>query len=141
MANQFEFFQRKERETQKQKTRFVNTATVSESALKASFCVALRVAKAKKSHTIAEDFILPAAIDMCREVCGEQAVAQLKTRPLSNDTIRRRIDEMADDIEAQINDRIAASKLFALQLDESTDVSNKAMLLAYVRFPHEKKSV
>ena len=37
------------------------------------------------------------------------------------------------DIEATLNDKMKGKK-FALQIDESTDISSKAQLLAFIRF-------
>ncbi|KAI4802929.1 hypothetical protein KUCAC02_006496, partial [Chaenocephalus aceratus] len=75
-------------------------------ALRASYLVAQRIAKSKKPHTIAEDLILPAAIDMVRELLDQSAADKLKTIPLSNDTISRRIEDMSDDIQQQTTARI-----------------------------------
>ena len=44
-----------------------------------------RVARCKKAFTIAEEFILPSAIDMCREVIGAKAASKLELIPLSRD--------------------------------------------------------
>ncbi len=41
---------------------------------------------------------------------------------------------MGIDVENQILAQIKDSKAFALQLDESTDISKKAQLLVYVRY-------
>lgn len=49
------------------------------------------IAKCKKAHTIAEDLILPTAIDMAKEVLDQSAVDELKTILLSNNTIQGRI--------------------------------------------------
>uniref|UniRef100_A0A3Q1GP41 Uncharacterized protein n=1 Tax=Acanthochromis polyacanthus TaxID=80966 RepID=A0A3Q1GP41_9TELE len=84
-----------------------------ENALRASYLVAHRVAKLKKPHTIAE------AMDMVREVMDQPAADKLKTIALSNDSISRRIEDM--------------SGHFAIQMDESTDVSSRAVLIVYVR--------
>ena len=54
--------------------------------------------------------------------------------PLSNDTVANRINENACDIEQQLVDKLYSLSYFAIQLDESTDVTNLAMLLVYVRF-------
>jgi len=41
---------------------------------------------------------------------------------------------MAEDTERQIAEKIKKSKLFALKLDESTDIQNNSILLTYVRY-------
>ncbi|KAI6650040.1 Zinc finger BED domain-containing protein 5-like [Oopsacas minuta] len=44
----------------------------------------------------------------------------------------RRIEEMVCDVSQQVIEKIKQDKRFALQLDESTDISNQAQLLMYV---------
>ncbi|KAE8287209.1 Protein FAM200A [Larimichthys crocea] len=70
-----------------QKRSIVSLTGNSKSALKASYLVARRVAQSKKPFTIAEELVLPAAVDMCREMIGEAAAKKLLTIPLSNDTV------------------------------------------------------
>jgi len=41
---------------------------------------------------------------------------------------------MAEDTEKQFIEKIKKSKLFALQLDQSTDIQNNSILLTYVRY-------
>ena len=53
--------------------------------------------------------ILPAAKDICRELLGEAAVQKVARVPLSASTITRRTDEVAEDIEAQLLERINES--------------------------------
>ena len=65
------------------------SAKICENALKASYLVALRIAKCKKPHQIAEQLILPAAVDMCRAMINEECANKLKTIPLSNNTMGR----------------------------------------------------
>ena len=49
--------------------------------------------------------------------------------------MRRRIEEMSDDIADQIPAEIKESKIgFAIQLDESTDITDHCQLLVYVRY-------
>jgi len=59
--------------------------------------VSYRIAKYKKLHTIAEELILPAAIDMVNIMVGEYAGKLLSKVPLSNNTDSRRIHHMAED--------------------------------------------
>jgi hypothetical protein len=63
-----EFFNRTLQNLQKQKNVFTQQASVPSNALLASLKVAYRVAKCKKPHTIAEELILPAALDMVNTV-------------------------------------------------------------------------
>ena len=51
-----------------------------------------------ESHTIAENLILPATIDMVRELLDQSAANTLKTILLLNDTISRWIEETFNDI-------------------------------------------
>ncbi|XP_042559411.1 zinc finger BED domain-containing protein 5-like [Clupea harengus] len=110
--------------------------SVSEPALKASYQVALRVAQTKQPYTIAESLILPAVSLMCKAMLGkdEEYEEKLRSIPLSDATIARRIDEMAADVRTQLVEKLLKADYFALQLDESTDVSDEAQLLAFVRF-------
>ncbi len=82
-----DFFQRKKEEYVKQKVRLTNITTIPEKAQQASYLAALRIAKCKKPHTIGEELILPAAVDMCRVMVGEEAANKIKSIPLSNDTV------------------------------------------------------
>ena len=57
----------------------------------------------------------------------------LASLPLNNNTIRRRIDEMAIDVKLQLNDILWNTK-FSLALDESTVRDSEVYLLGYIRF-------
>ncbi|XP_042898405.1 protein FAM200C-like [Parasteatoda tepidariorum] len=59
-----------------------------------------------------------------------------KIKPLSNDAVSRLIDEMAADVESKLIKFMRECK-FALQIDDSTVIDNKAIVLAYVRFINE----
>ena len=103
-------------------------------ALEASYEVSLRIAKAGKPHTIGESLILPSATDMVRIMLGDKAAKQLEMIPLSNDTVSRRISDLSLNVKEQLVDKIRASKYFSIQLDETTDITNMAHLLTYIRF-------
>ena len=97
----------------------------------ASYKVAYRVAQCKKLHTIAEELILPATIDMVSTMIDEATASKLKAIPLSDNTIARRIYDISKDIEEQLNDKIRA-KHFALQMDEATDSNKDCLLIASI---------
>lgn len=113
-------------------------ATVS--AVKASYLLAYRIAKNNKPHTIGENLILPAAIDMCTEILGKEAANKLKTIPASNNTVQRRIVDISENIKQQLLNRLSSKPifLFSIQLDESTDVQNKAILSVFIRYYYEE---
>ena len=119
----------------KQSALFSNFLHTPAKAQLASFKVAYRIAKCKKPHTIAEELVLPAALDLVSTMIGESAAQKLKPVPLSNNTICRRIDKISEDIHDQLVAKMRG-KEFSLQLDEATtSINNKdTYLICYVRF-------
>ncbi|KAK5648387.1 hypothetical protein RI129_003279 [Pyrocoelia pectoralis] len=101
---------------------------LNEKALLASYRVAFRVAKAGKPHTIAENLILPAVLDII--------ALKLKSIPLSDNTIQRRISDMAADVRDQVVAKIKESTFVSLQFDESTDIAG---FVAFVRFESNER--
>jgi hypothetical protein len=73
--------------------------------LLASYKVAYRIAKCKKPHTIAEELILPAAVDMVNIMIGESAGKLLLKVPLSNNTISCRIQHTVEDLSDQLTEK------------------------------------
>ncbi|CAI6354690.1 unnamed protein product [Macrosiphum euphorbiae] len=73
-----------------------------------------------------ENLVLPAAIKICEIVHGNKIADALRSIPVSNDTIKRRIDCMGDYMKSQLLIQIKSSDTFAIQLDESTDLTNNA---------------
>ena len=105
-------------------------------AVEATFVVSLRIAKAKKPRTIAEQLILPCAKDINRILIGKEAESKLSVLSLSDCAVQRRISVMSEDIRSQVIDQMKSAGSFALQLDESTDISSCAQLIAFVRYVH-----
>lgn len=128
-----DYFQRLKNELHKNKQVIKQYSSVSQCALKGSFLVSYRIAKCLKPYTVGEELILPAAIDLCTEVVGEKVANQLKIVPLSDTTVARRVSAISGDLRDQLGFRLKSAK-FSIQLDESTDISNKAVLLGYVRY-------
>ncbi|XP_069588346.1 zinc finger BED domain-containing protein 5-like [Ranitomeya imitator] len=129
-----EHFVRLRTNNEKGATFLRKSTKVNERALKASYLVAELIAKSKKSHTVAETLILPACKAIVNEILGPDAAKEIAKVPLSDNTIARRIDDMSADIETVVLEKVRISKKFALQLDESTDISGHCQLLANVRF-------
>ena len=130
------FFLRKEAVLHGQKTVVHGQATLPTKALAASYEMAHLVAKAQKPHTIAESLIFPAAIAMTTAMHGEKIASALKQIPLSNDTMSKLINKLANDMKCQLVERIKKLQVF-LQLDEPTDLINVAHL--FIRYTYDGK--
>lgn len=133
MNKPLDFFQRKLSEYRQQESRMVKSTSVNKNAQMASFKVAYRIARCKKPHTIAEQLILPAALDMVSVMLDETSAAKLKTIPLSNDTVAKRICDISNDLEDQLVEKLRDTR-FALQVDEATVSNQDCLFISYVRF-------
>ena len=75
------------------------------------------IAKVGKPHTIAERLVKPEKLICAKDLLGEQAANILQKIPLSNDTVKRRQDEMAENLEEQLMEKLKVLK-FSLQIDQ-----------------------
>uniref|UniRef100_K7G1P4 Uncharacterized protein n=1 Tax=Pelodiscus sinensis TaxID=13735 RepID=K7G1P4_PELSI len=103
-------------------------------AERASYIVAYKVAHAKKPHTTVEQLVLPCAKEMVQLVLGEKAAKKLNYISISHDTVSRQIKEISQNISEHVVDEIKKSPLFAIQLDESTDVTLCSQLLVFALY-------
>ncbi|XP_014771690.1 zinc finger MYM-type protein 6-like [Octopus bimaculoides] len=60
----------------------------------------------------------------------------MKNIPLSNSTISRRIDEMANDVKHQLINILQSSE-FSIQVDKSTAVDNQCLMMVCIRYFNE----
>lgn len=112
---------------------FAKLTEKQDKSLIASYEISHLIAKSGKPHTIGEQLIKPAISVFLQTAMNHTDDTFVKMMPLSNDVVRRRIDEMSVDVEQQLLD-LLREKQFALQLDESTFCDSRSFLLAYVRF-------
>jgi hypothetical protein len=121
----------------KQKKNKEKRKTIAEKAQAVSFKVARITEMKMQPHTVAEDLILPACKEIVKSMLGEGAEKEISVVPLSNDTISRRIDDMSSDIQRNVAEKVFDGRIFALKLDESTDISKKFQSLSYIRSVEE----
>ena len=105
--------------------------------LEASYAISLLIAKSGKNHTIGEDLLKPAISVFLRKVLQTDD-KDVQAMALSNNTVSRRIDEMGQDVELQLIEKLK-SQTFSLQIDECTVRKSEALLLAYVRYIDQEK--
>ena len=101
------------------------------SVLRTSFFMANHIAKVKKPFNIGKEMILLAAKDICHERLGEAAVQKVACVPLLAGTITRQVDEIEEDIEAQL-ERINGSLSYTILVGESTNADKKAIMFVFV---------
>ncbi|XP_067951756.1 protein FAM200C-like [Watersipora subatra] len=78
---------------------------------------------------------------MAKPILGKEAEKKLAAVSLSNNTVQRRNCSMVNDIKDHVVQQIMLSPfgLFAIQLDESTDVASCSQLMVYARYVHNEK--
>ncbi|GFY07032.1 zinc finger BED domain-containing protein 5 [Trichonephila clavipes] len=134
--NQDFFVRKKEQLLESQKTMMHVTQTINEKATEASYLVSSRIAQAGEAHTITENLMKPCVLDITKCMFDEKSAKHVSTVPLSNDTVSRRIHDLASYVKQELVTRLQKAR-FVLQIDESTDVAGLAILLVIVRYPYE----
>lgn len=131
-----EYFQRRQQDllSRQKSIEKIATGCDNENAVFASYDVSLLIAKSGKPHTIEEELLLPAAKAIASRMHGDKAAKNYDMISLSNTTVKWRIEDMSDNVKNQLVKRVIKSQYYSLQLDESTDVSNSADLLAFIRY-------
>lgn len=92
-----------------------------------------RIALAGQVYTVTENLIKRYAVEMATCVMGEESKEKLATVSFSNNTVKRHIQVLSA-TDKRLVSRLKSRYAFPLQLDESTDVSGLAVLLALVRY-------
>jgi hypothetical protein len=109
-----EYFQRKLSDLSASKRQIMSYSGVNMKAVEASYKVSLRIAKAGKPHTNGESLLLPVAEDMTSSVLGEKVAKQLELIPLSDDTVSRRISDIASNVKEQLIEKVKDSKYYSI---------------------------
>ncbi|XP_046994374.1 SCAN domain-containing protein 3-like [Schistocerca americana] len=92
-------------------------AQTSEKVLEASYELLRLVSRTKKSHTIGATLVKPSLLKSTDIVLGSESKQKLSQIPLSDSTVKRRIDDVAEDIQNQLVTAVKQSQIFAIQLD------------------------
>ena len=98
---------------------------------KVSYLIAEKLAK-KGKPLVDGELIKECIVIALNEYCPDK-VNLVKETCLSHQTIGRRIDDLGDNIEATLKDKLSACVLYSLALDESTDQSDTAQLVIFIR--------
>jgi hypothetical protein len=101
---------------------------------KISYKISHEIAKNGFGHCAGEKLVKKALIVASKKLCSEEVQEAFRRIPLSNNSVKRRIVEMSEDVENQVIQELQDTEAFSLQTDESTDTGDVAELLTYVRY-------
>lgn len=116
-----------------QKLPYERTLKRDELSLRLSYLIG----RAGKAHIIGDGLIKPCLIEAASCLFGGKHVESMQMIPLSNGTVSRRIRDVSSWIETKVCDELRSASHWALQIDESTDVSGLSIMLAFVRYRHQ----
>lgn len=108
------------------------STTLQKNALLASYIVSAEIAKAKKPFTDGE-FVKKYCIEVAQDFGEEKCSNDLKNVSLSKQTVTRRIEEISKHVSSELSNIVSESSYFSLALDESTDLTDTAQLLIFIR--------
>ncbi|CAM1292725.1 Uncharacterised protein r2_g183 [Pycnogonum litorale] len=110
---------------------FTRASESKENITKASYEVAMLIAKHGKPFTEGA-FIKDCVMKMVENICPEKK-QEFMNVCLARNTVARRVEDISSDIQRQLGDRGGAFDYFSLACDESTDASDTAQLLIFLR--------
>lgn len=121
----------------KQRSRMKNTLTLDEKVTVTSLQLAYVFARYKRPHTEGETVALE-IMQVLRKTLFDDSPAmqkRLEMLPLSNDTVKRRLQLISSNLRDQLVAELNAAEFWAVAVDESTDFTDIPQLSVFVRFP------
>ncbi|XP_067942942.1 protein FAM200C-like [Watersipora subatra] len=92
----------------------------------------------KRPHAIGETLVKPCLLECTKIILGDTAVQKIADLFFSDSTVKSRIDDMSAEIKRQVIEKIKSSPMFAIQLDEPTDVASISQLMVFARYVHRE---
>jgi hypothetical protein len=111
-------------EFNKQKQTFAKITHVHENHCLHRLKLSTELPSVKKTHSMGEKSILPAAIDMAGTMFGDRKI------PLADKNVGRKISDISEDLCDQLTNQLKTSGS-ALKVDEATDAVKDAHLIIF----------
>lgn len=115
----------------KQQSIFKNVVHENEAVTKLSYRISYEIIKVGKAFTDGELF-KKCMIMTSEELCPEK-LSQFNAVSVSARTIARRAEEISFNLCSQLREKISKFETFSIAVDESTDVSDMAQILLFIR--------
>ena len=103
-------------------------------AVYSSYAASYQLAKQKKAHTIGEHLLMPVMKEVVKIMIDEKESKKLDAVSLSNNTVKRRMASISNDVLQQIVHQVEKSPLYSIQLDKSTDIAGLPHLSVFIRY-------
>lgn len=122
-----------------QQSALTRPSAAQDSATRASFEISALIARTGRSFSTG-DFVKECLSTAAAIMCPSQ-VRTFSQISLSRNTVTRRIEDMSRDIKQQFKEKAREFVAFSLACDESTDVSDSAQLLLFIRGVNENMEI
>ena len=116
---------------QTQQGLFTKLHTSRDAAVSTSYVISHKIARKSKALSDGE-FIKECLLDSVALICPEKK-GSFENVSLSRRTVTRMIEDIAENLELQLKNRVVAFDCFSLALDKSCDVCDTAQLLIFLR--------
>lgn len=116
---------------EKQQGCFTKLHADRDAATRTSFVIAHKIAQNSKPFSEGE-FVKECMVESAALLCPEKKEA-FENIPLSRRTVTRRVEDIAENLEFQLQSEVGSFDFFSLALDESCDVRDTAQLLIFLR--------
>lgn len=90
-----------------------------------------------ENYTQSKKLVLSAAKEIVQYVLVNKAIKVSEKVSLSNDTVKRRIEDMLN-VENKLFLYLKDYNFFAFHIDESSNIANTTQLLAFIRLDHNE---
>ena len=103
----------------------------SEAATKVSFLISEAIAK--RGKPLSDGDFVKDCLDIFTSVVCPDKKSMVEKTSLSSQTVARRVDDLAANIQNSLIERLGACQFYSLAIDESTDVCDTAQLAIFIR--------
>ena len=133
---------RKTKIEQLTKAIMLQQASLQKHVVKTGTCAKVSLLKlAKKGKPLVDGELMKECIVIAFNENCPNKVKLVKETCLSHQTIGRRIDDLGDNIEGTLKDKLSACVFYSLVLDESTDQSDTAQLVLFIKGINENFNI
>lgn len=128
-----------EQSLKRQQSVYQRVHEASDTAVRASYRIAREIAVSSKPFSEG-DFIKKCMMMAAEDICPEKR-RSFANISLSRNTVAERINELSENLNSQLKEKVAKFVAFSVAIDESTDITDIAQLAVFIRGVDENMQV